>query len=214
MAVRQAWAACKTLESETSILIFFSNENLLKTKSYDKKDKKEDKYDSDTDDECDPSQRRAALDEFRKRYNYSVPMHHQPSDKMFARVVKQYEKRLLPCFNLKDVVVILDQEMTGYSNPLVRNDTNRPRSYGDREGVHAKTKTADKTQPIPLESRKFPLVFEGFTLHVLPRVTEGQDGRRVVDISLSPQPSGWGTTTVSLNVLLEYYSVFEQLTQI
>ena len=32
---------------------------------------------SDSDDEVDPSQRRAALGEFRKRHRFTIPMHHQ-----------------------------------------------------------------------------------------------------------------------------------------
>ena len=77
-----------------------------------KKGEKGEKYDSDSDDDADPSVRRAALGEFRRRYNYSAPMRRHPSDRMYARFAKQYEKRLLPRFNLKDVVVVLDQEMT------------------------------------------------------------------------------------------------------
>ena len=112
MSIRQAWAACKALETETS-----------------KKDKKDEKYDSDSDDDADPSLRRAALDEFRRRYNYSIPMHHQPSDRLFMRFTKQYEKRLLPCFNLKDVVVILGQEMTVFlTRRLETNTTDQDRT--------------------------------------------------------------------------------------
>ena len=77
-----------------------------------KKDKKDDKSDSESDDDADPSLRRAALGEFRRRYNYSAPMRRQPSGRMFNRFAKLYEKRLLPCANLKDVVVVLGQEMT------------------------------------------------------------------------------------------------------
>ena len=65
------------------------------------------------------------MGEFRKRFHYSIHMRQQPStfgvaltrrlgrntlDKMFARFAKNREKRLLPCFNLKDSVIILDQE--------------------------------------------------------------------------------------------------------
>ena len=63
IAIRQAWTMCKTATTETTA-----------------KKKEEKNADSDSDDETnDPSLRRAALDEFRKRFHYSIPMHHQPS---------------------------------------------------------------------------------------------------------------------------------------
>ena len=48
-----------------------------KAPAVEKLPKEEKKDDTDSDDECDPSKRRAALDEFRKRYRFTIPMHHQ-----------------------------------------------------------------------------------------------------------------------------------------
>ena len=60
----------------------------------------------------DPSARRAALGEFRKRHRYSAPTHRKPADKLFARMARRREKRLLHFRNLKDAVCILDQDLT------------------------------------------------------------------------------------------------------
>ena len=37
---------------------------------------------SDSDDDTDPSVRLGPLDEFRRRHRFSIPTHHQPSDKV------------------------------------------------------------------------------------------------------------------------------------
>ena len=43
---------------------------------------------------------------------YTAPVRRRPSGSLFARMVKQHEKRVLHCRNLKDAVCILDQELT------------------------------------------------------------------------------------------------------
>ena len=62
---------------------------------------------SDSDGETDPSTRRGLLGEFRKRHRFSVPMHHQPSDKVCAEILKLHAKRLFTAFPLKNVIVTL-----------------------------------------------------------------------------------------------------------
>ena len=70
VSIRRAWNVCKLTLSEA-------------TKKSSTDDKTPDE--ADPDDEVDPSARRAALGEFRKRHRYSVPMRHQPGGKLFAK---------------------------------------------------------------------------------------------------------------------------------
>ena len=105
---RRAWAACKLVTNVAS----------RKSSAEDKKAA----VDSDSDDDMDPIARRAALGEFRKRHRYSAPMRHQPADKMFPEW-RVTTRSALQCYNLKDVVCILDQDLAIRSNPSVRTRT-------------------------------------------------------------------------------------------
>ena len=53
------------------------------------------------------------MGEFRKRHRFAVPMYQQPSEKVGAKILKLYQKRMLTCFPLKDIVVVLDQDLAG-----------------------------------------------------------------------------------------------------
>ena len=59
---------------------------------------------SDSDDDIDPIVRRGLLVTFRQRRRFSIPMQHQPSDKLMAKVIKLRQKRLATAFPLKDVI--------------------------------------------------------------------------------------------------------------
>ena len=99
MSARRAWGgACKLVTGE-------------KARGPSAEDKKS-AADPDTDDECDSSARQAVLGEFRKRHRYTFPMRHRPADRLFARMARRREKRLLRCRNLKDVACIIDHDLT------------------------------------------------------------------------------------------------------
>ena len=40
-------------------------------------------------------------------------MYQQPSDKVCAKILKLYQKRLFTCFPLKEIIVVLDQDLSG-----------------------------------------------------------------------------------------------------
>ena len=98
MSARRAWGACKLVTGG-------------KARGPSAEDKKS-AADPDTDGECDPSARRAAMGEFRKRRRYTSPMRHRPADRLFARMARRREKRLLRCRNLEDVACIIDHDLT------------------------------------------------------------------------------------------------------
>ena len=78
---------------------------------------------SDSEDEEDPSVRRGLLDEFRRRYRFSIPMRQQCTDRVCAEILtffltrrlkpstlKLHAERMFACFPLKDIIVVLDQD--------------------------------------------------------------------------------------------------------
>ena len=114
----------------------------LKPKATSKTTDKQDK-DNSSDDEVDPVDRMALLDEFAKRHGYNIHLYQQVSERTFRTLMKQHVSRALPVMKLSNIVVLLDEKQYGGNENQITT----------RRGKLKVTKAREK--PLSLVGSKF-----------------------------------------------------------
>ena len=129
------------------------------------------------------------LDIFRQRHRFSIAMHHQPSDKTFAKLNKLHAKRLFTCplkirnlkfstprFPLKDAICVLDQNQSGPTRQVTaQNGVLKISRFRYPVGYRNRLEETSVQQPVHAMWNNVPIVLEDtpVTTRLTRRLTGG-----------------------------------------